>query len=182
MNLLVASPLWLVGVLIAFLTAAMIQDAVQLKISNALTFGVLALAVVAMAISGFPISLWQNFLLCALVLAAGTVLFSKGALGGGDVKLLAGVALWVDLKTSPFLLAAILMCGGVLAVAILILRTMVPDRVSRRVMVLRPKAGIPYAIAIAIGTLIVTGVYRAEAARAKLPGLTIPAVRIGDVS
>jgi prepilin peptidase CpaA len=160
MNLLAMSPAWVVGILIFLLAAAAIQDAFQLRISNITTAAIFVLALVAMAAIGFEIRLWQNVLVFAALLAIGILLFSGSILGGGDVKLFAAVALWSDLRSAPMLIAAILICGGILALVILFLRVIVPDRVARRVATLRPRAGIPYGIAISTGTMIATALYR----------------------
>lgn len=160
MNLFATSPDWLLLILVALLAAATIQDVVQLRISNTLTVAILALALIAIAVAGLQIGLWQNAVVFAVVLAAGTLLFSRGMLGGGDVKLLAAVALWSDLRGTPILIAAILVCGGLLALAILFLRAAVPDRFSHRVVTLRPGAGIPYGLAISAGTLVAIALFR----------------------
>ena len=53
---------------------------------------------------------------CALaVFLAGAVCFSRGWLGGGDVKLLAAAALWAGPSQTPTLLLLTGMLGGVLA-------------------------------------------------------------------
>jgi prepilin peptidase CpaA len=160
MNLFASSPQWIVWLLAALLAAAAVQDAVQLRISNVLTVPVFVLALAAMALSGPGFELWQNFAMFAAVLAAGTWLFSRHALGGGDVKLLAAVSLWADGWTALRLLVTIAMAGGILALAILFLRTVVSDGVAARVKTLRPRAGIPYGIAIAAGTLLAITVSR----------------------
>lgn len=160
MNLLATAPLWMIGILAVLLAAAAIQDAVQLKISNLLTVAVFALGVVAMALIGFHSGVWQNFLAFAVVFAAGAVLFSLGALGGGDVKLLAAVALWTDGRGAPLLIAAILIGGGVLALLILFLRVIAPDGLRRRVATLRPRAGIPYGVAVSLGTFVAIALTR----------------------
>jgi prepilin peptidase CpaA len=160
MNLLAMSPSWVVGLLILLLAAAALQDAVQLRISNVTTAAIFVLALVTAAVVGLEIGLWQNAMMFAAVLAIGIPLFSGNILGGGDVKLFAAVALWSDLRGAPMLIAAILICGGILALVILFLRVVVPDRISRRVATLRPRAGIPYGIAISTGTMIATALSR----------------------
>lgn len=153
MNLLASAPDWLTWLLIALLAAAAVQDAIQLRISNLLTIGVLVLAVVAAVMIGIDTAVWQNLLVFALTLAIGTMLFSKGILGGGDVKLLAAVMLWTDLWGAVRLIASIFIFGGLLALLIIFGRAALPSSLSKRVAVLRPKSGIPYGIAIALGTL-----------------------------
>lgn len=158
MNLLATSPEWILWALVALLAAATIQDAIQLKISNIICGSVLVLAVVAMAVSGFQASLWQNAVIFAVVLAIGMFLFERHVLGGGDVKLFAAVGLWVDFGSALRLVASILIAGGILAVIIILLRMVAPKSIASRVKTLQPKAGIPYGIAIAAGTLLVLAV------------------------
>lgn len=160
MNLFAASPQWILWLLVALLAAAAVQDAVELKISNALTVPVFALALVAMLSAGLSPDLWENFAVFAAVLLGGTFLFARHMLGGGDVKLLAAVAVWADGGTALRLLVMIAMAGGILALATLFLRTVVSDRIAARVKTLQPRAGIPYGIAIAAGTLLAVAISR----------------------
>jgi len=154
MNLFVMSPAWALWLLVALLLAATIQDAVQLKISNYICGAVLILAIVAMAMSGFRVSLWQNAVVFALILGVGMFLFERGMLGGGDVKLFAAVGLWADLGTAVWLIVSIAIAGGLLALTMIFLRSFVPAGLARRVKTLQPKAGIPYGIAITAGSLL----------------------------
>jgi prepilin peptidase CpaA len=55
----------------------------------------------------------------AIMLAGGAILFARGVVGGGDVKLLAAVSLWVGPTAVPKLLLLTALLGGVLAVAFL---------------------------------------------------------------
>jgi prepilin peptidase CpaA len=55
----------------------------------------------------------------AAVLAAGALLFARGMVGGGDVKLLAAASLWVGAAAVPALLTATALLGGVMALAFL---------------------------------------------------------------
>jgi prepilin peptidase CpaA len=156
MNLLADAPDWLRWILFTLLVAAAAQDAAQLKISNVITFAVLLLGLAAIALQGIEIGVWQNLATFAAVLGVGTLLFSRGFLGGADVKLFAAVALWTDFHGALWLVAAILLCGGVLAIAVLLLRLISPARASARVKMLQPKSGIPYGVAISAGTIIVS--------------------------
>lgn len=154
MNLFLTSPDWIVWMLVALLAAATVQDAVQLKISNYICGGVLILAIVAMAVSGFRVSLWQNAVVFAAILAVGAFLFDRAVLGGGDVKLFAAVGLWVNLSAAIWLVVSIAIAGGLLALIMIFLRSYVPQALAKRVRTLQPKAGIPYGIAITAGTLL----------------------------
>jgi prepilin peptidase CpaA len=71
--------------------------------------------------------------------------FAAGWVGGGDVKLLAAVGLWVDFKGALGLLSCIFIAGGVIAAAALLLRRRRLSKTSK---------GVPYGVAIAIGGAI----------------------------
>lgn len=155
MNLTVEAPQWLALILAILLIAAAVEDAVRLRISN-LTVGlVLISAIVAAIAAGFDLRLWQNLVVFLALLAVGTPMFAAGKLGGGDVKLLASVGLWFDLAGAVWLLVAVALAGGVLALLVLVLRTIGwSEEIRRRVVLLRPGGGIPYGVAIAAGALI----------------------------
>lgn len=157
MNLFATAPSWLLGVLTALLVCAALQDAVQLKISNLISGGVLISALLAMAIAGPQLALWQNFAAFVAMLVIGTAMFSRGIFGGGDVKLFAAVVLWADGSTGLKLATAILVLGGLIALLIILLRTIAPERAKSAFRLLRPRTPIPYAVAIAAGTLFVLG-------------------------
>jgi len=152
MNLLAVAPEWLVLALFILLLLAAAEDGWRLRINN-LTSGAIAVgAFVAVALDGPIVGLWQNIVLFAAVLAAGTFLFGRGWMGGGDVKLLAGCALWFDLSNGWKLLVAISLAGGVEAIAVILLRRLPwPASWRQRVLLLKPREGIPYGVAIALG-------------------------------
>jgi prepilin peptidase CpaA len=155
MNLFATSPEWLCWLLVLSLLAAAIQDVAQLKISNFIVGAVLLMGLAAMLLTGLEFSLWKNLASFASVLFIGTILFSKGFLGGGDVKLLAGAMLWVGGMTAVKLFSAILICGGILALLLLGLRLIAPTSAAKRFGTLKRGSGIPYGVAIAAGTIFV---------------------------
>lgn len=159
MSLIQLAPLWLIGVFAALLVAAAVQDSIQLKVSNFTVLGVIAAALAAAVIAGPELSLWKNVLVFALVLALGTPMFAYGKLGGGDVKLLAAVGLWVTLQQAVALIASVFICGGILALGIIAVKMSM-----RRYKPLSKgaKGGLPYAVAIAAGTLLVTAYERQQ--------------------
>lgn len=160
MNLIAESPailLWLFGLL---LFAGAIEDAVRMRISNLISGAVLLLGIVAAIAVGLELRMWQNLIVFGTLLAAGIVLFSAGKFGGGDVKLLAATGLWVDLEGAVRTFAAVFIAGGVLAFLVIGSRLIAPEAMASRVIVLRPKSGIPYGIAIALGTMITIAVER----------------------
>ena len=74
---------------------------------------------------------------------------------GGDVKLLAAVGFWYDFQSALGLLLAVVIAGGILALVMVSLRMVRwSEKARERVIVLQPRKGIPYAIAIAAGALM----------------------------
>ena len=150
MNLIAGAPLWLLVVLVVALIAGAVEDALRLRISNITCLVVLASGVCAAVVEGPTVSLWQNAGVFAVILGLGTAAFAAGMLGGGDVKLLAASALWVDFRHAVWLLAFIFLSGGVLAILYLLSRPLRGQRSKR----------IPYGIAIAVGALAVIAASR----------------------
>lgn len=154
MNLAASAPSWILAIVTILLLAGAAEDLWRLRISNLISLGVLATAVAAMAIAGFDTILWQNLLVFALILLIGTLLFSFGFFGGGDVKLFAACGLWFSLAGAISLVSAIFLAGGALALLILCFR-----RVRRKKRG-TPRQGksaearsIPYGVAIAVGAI-----------------------------
>jgi prepilin peptidase CpaA len=153
-NLVATSPVWLIALLAAALAAAAIEDVIRLRISNATCLVVLVAAVVAMALQGFPLALWQNVVVFLVLLAVGTAAFSAGKVGGGDVKLLAALGLWVNFSAAVWLVATIFLAGGVIAmlyVSVGMARRRSRPRQGKRI----TQTNIPYGLAIVAGAALV---------------------------
>lgn len=105
----------------------------------------------------------ESFACAAIMLAGGSILFARGVVGGGDVKLFATASLWVGPAAVPKLLLVTSLLGGVLAVAFL---TPLGTRLSRRWrargspigtrMIAAGQVPLPYGTAIAGAALVVT--------------------------
>lgn len=161
MKLAAEAPMWLALIFALLLSAAAVEDAVRLRISNVICILILVAAFVAIAVTGPKTALWQNVVVFGALLGMGTVLFGAGKLGGGDVKLLAAAGLWFDIQSGVVMLTAVLLAGGVLALVVLALRMFSwSDRAIARVRLLKPKGGIPYGVAIATGVLMATAMVR----------------------
>lgn len=156
MNLIPAAPYWLIYILIGLLVVAAIEDGWRGRIAN-LTVALVGFgAVVAAVLGGLQLAMWQNLLLAALVLAVGTFLFARGWMGGGDVKLLAACALWLDLASGWKMLVAVAIAGGIETVLILIMRKLPwAEQWGTKLTIFRRRGGIPYGIAIACGMMLV---------------------------
>ncbi len=124
----------------------------------------------AIALCGLALRLADGTLapaLCAAgaVFLGGLAAWRAGLLGGGDVKILAAASLFVAPLKVPVLLAAVALAGGVLALLYLALRYLLPPtapaprapRLRRLLRIeawrIRRGAPLPYATAIAVGTL-----------------------------
>lgn len=93
----------------------------------------------------------------AAVFVVGALLFSRGLIGGGDVKLLAAATLWAGAGMTPALLIVTALLGGLLTLALLFsaaLRAVfAPAAVATAAAQPLP---VPYGVAIAAAALIVT--------------------------
>lgn len=152
----------LIALAIALLVAAF-TDIQRRQIDNWLNLAIAAGAPAFWWASG--LSLWPDVALqlgvalAALVLLAG--LFALRMMGGGDVKLLTALALWIEPTMFLHLLVVMAIAGGVLTVVMVIWHTM------RRQ---RDKLAIPYGVAIAFGGLWVLAMnYLPAAAMAAAP-------------
>lgn len=153
MNLAATAPTWLLLILAAALGAAAIEDAVRLRISNITCLAVLIAALIAMGMQGFPMALWQNAVVFLVLLALGTPLFASGKVGGGDIKLLACIGLWMDFRSAIWLLATVFIAGGVLALLYLGPRLVFPAPRGEDGKPVRRQ--IPYGLAIVAGACLV---------------------------
>jgi len=160
-NLAAEAPQWLALIVAVLLLAAAAEDAVRLRISNLIVALVLVGAIVAAVLAGPELALWKNLVVFLALLGIGTPIFAAGKLGGGDVKLLAAVGLWFDFAGALWMVLAVVLAGGLLALVILILRSFGwSEEICRRVVLLRPRGGIPYGVAIAAGALFTMALQR----------------------
>jgi len=160
-NLAAEAPQWLALIVAVLLLAAAAEDAVRLRISNLIVALVLVGAIVAAMLAGPELALWKNLVVFLALLGIGTPIFAAGKLGGGDVKLLAAVGLWFDFAGALWMVLAVVLAGGLLALVILILRSFAwSEEIRRRVILLRPRGGIPYGVAIAAGALFTMALQR----------------------
>lgn len=146
------------------LVLAALSDLVSLRIPNWLT-GALALAfplaalIVAHGTTGHSIDWLSHVEAGAAVFAGAALLFACGLLGGGDVKLLAAMALWSGLPMMLPLLFLVAIIGGAFALVVLGLRQPLVQvsilAVLRRVpALLHSRMPIPYGIPIAIAGIL----------------------------
>lgn len=136
--------------LAVLLVTAMVTDARSRRIPNWVNLGIAIIAVLMWWVNGVP--LWPDV---AIQLAMGlgalallAVLMQVGQMGGGDVKMIAALAL--VFSPSDLLIAMITMAaiGGIMTSVVLVHhRLKTPDAPFEN----------PYGIAIALGALLVLG-------------------------
>lgn len=144
----------------AVLAAAALRDVAVRTIPNTTCLALVGLAL-ALRIAG---GTWLVSVLAAsAVFAIAVACWTRGWLGGGDVKLLAGAALLVSPPQVPTLLAAVALAGGVMSLAYLALGTVArppagqaPRGVAARVLRterwrISQRGSLPYACAICAG-------------------------------
>jgi prepilin peptidase CpaA len=93
----------------------------------------------------------------AAVFVVGALLYARGLIGGGDVKLLAVATLWAGPDATPALLVWTGLLGGVLSLVLLLtpLRMVLPGPAGVAADDAHPIA-VPYGVAIAAAAIIVT--------------------------
>jgi prepilin peptidase CpaA len=149
---------------LGLLLVASLHDIAARTIPNNL---VLALAVAGLSVSVLDRHLLGSLLAASGVFAVSALCWSRGWMGGGDVKLLGAAALGIPASSVLPFIAAVAMAGGVLAVFYLIAQRLVPFRRSPRPTGMLARAlraerwrisrgcPLPYACAIAAGALFI---------------------------
>jgi prepilin peptidase CpaA len=138
--------------------AAALCDVATMTIPNRISIALVPAFFLAAWLARMPlgdIGVHVGVGLAALVVMAGC--FAMGWLGGGDAKLLAAASLWIGpMAAGPFLMFTAF-AGGLLALTLLVARTMAKSSADRGPAWLRqlltPKGAIPYGVAIATGAI-----------------------------
>ncbi|MFN3944376.1 MAG: prepilin peptidase [Allosphingosinicella sp.] len=140
----------LLALLASLLLLAAVLDLRSRTIPNPLNLAIALLAVPFWWATG--LSLWPDAAL-QLALGAGVFMlfalaFRIGWMGGGDVKMLAAIALWLPPQALMVLLLVMSLAGGALTVAM-----MIRKRIARA----EGAVQVPYGVAIAFGGLWLIG-------------------------
>lgn len=136
------------AIVAALLVIAAISDMRRYMIPNWLTLGIALAFAASRFVSPFNLlDLSQRIAAAALLLLVGFILFARNLFGGGDVKLIAALALWLGLAALPRFLLLMSLAGGVLALTLLLVRWM-RSRSSEKL-----DHRIPYGVAIAAAGL-----------------------------
>jgi prepilin peptidase CpaA len=134
----------LVGILALMVLAAAVWDIRTRTIPNSLNAAIAVLAVPFWFASGQQV--WPDMALhigiAAAVLGLFAVAFAMNAMGGGDVKFVAAVALWLPPGAVVALLVIMSLAGGALTLFMV---------VRHRLTKAEHNLEIPYGVAIAVG-------------------------------
>jgi len=128
---------------LALVGLAAVTDVIRWQIPDWISIVVVVLAAV-FGVAAPDFAWWSHTLAPCLMFGFGLLAFSRGWLGGGDVKLMTAVAAWTGVSALPIVFVAIAVAGGVLTLIITGWH-----RARRRA----PTTHVPYAVAIAAGTL-----------------------------
>ena len=141
---------FLIAILAAMLIVAATGDVRSRTIPNWLNAAIALLAIPFWWFTG--LTLWPEILMQIGVAAAlfglFAITFRFGMMGGGDVKLIAAVALWLPLDAVVKLLVIMSIAGGVLTLVM-----MARQRIAKKGQTLE----IPYGVAIAFAGLWLIG-------------------------
>jgi prepilin peptidase CpaA len=137
---------FLLGLLVLLLLAASWCDLKTRTIPNSLNLAIALLAIPFWWSVG--LALWPDAAIqigvALLVFALFAIAFALGAMGGGDVKLVGALALWLPFPAVVLLLFVMSVAGGVLTLAMYLRHKLARNR---------GQLEIPYGVAIAFGGL-----------------------------
>lgn len=141
------------------LLVAAMTDIWKFIIPNLVSVALLALFVALALLQPFPINWWSHLGAGAAFFAIGLLLYRFNFLGAGDVKLITALAVWAGFDHVFDMLLAIALCGGALAILLIVIRKLVfsfvllapsPDRQSMPRVLLQGEP-VPYGVGIAVG-------------------------------
>jgi len=134
------------------------SDALRMRIPNALILYLLAgFAITFAVLHPGLLALVTHVAVGLTILGGGLILFARGWMGGGDVKLLAVTGLWLGPAATPALLLLTALAGGVLTLAMILARALGAHRLAggRIAALSDPTDRVPYGIAIAAAAIAV---------------------------
>lgn len=107
---------------LVLLIVAAVSDITRYRIPNTIVYAIVAaFAVGAIANFAWPAIVWP-VAAGLVVFVVGAVLFAFGMFGGGDVKLLAAMALWTGFADLPRFLLIMGVAGGLIGLVLLLKR------------------------------------------------------------
>jgi prepilin peptidase CpaA len=140
----------------ALLFAASCFDVLRLRIPNTIPLGLIALFALHLLVARSSQAPLNHLLAMALALLILLPLYGLNMLGGGDVKLLATVALWLGMNKLAALLILVGIVGSIFAVSWLALRWLIRTglRDWKLPRSLQAHAPLPFALPIMIVAIL----------------------------
>lgn len=129
---------------LALVAGAAAIDCIRREIPDAISIAVVVAAVV-FGVATPAFSWWSHAAAPPVIFGFGLLAFSRGWLGGGDVKLLTAIAAWTGLGGLALMFVATSVAGGGLTAIMLAARRLGGGSATATMRV-------PYAVAIAVGT------------------------------
>lgn len=149
--------LFIVTAFFALITWAAASDLLSYRIPNAVSAALVLLFLVTATVFGLP---WLPHLLAGIIaLGLGLAVYRFGAVGGGDIKLVAALALWAGADWQVFVLA-LSITTLIFALVVLVARkaavTLAADGIAPKSWprVLHSGEQLPLAVTIAIAALM----------------------------
>ena len=136
----------------ALLFAASCWDVLRLRIPNVIPLALALLFALRLVIGPGVAAPLDHLLAMGLALLALLPLFALNMLGGGDVKLLAAVALWLGMDRLAALLILVGIVGGLFALLWLAMRWLIRTGLRGRTLPpsLQAHAPLPFALPISV--------------------------------
>lgn len=151
------------GLAIGILAIIAYGDVRRRQIPNTLSLAIAALGLVRMALAHDPVAAGYTLAAGAVIFAVGFLLFCRGAIGGGDAKLVPALALLIGYQQLPGFLFLMSVFGGALAVVIVAAEPL-RRRAGGLLQAAKPAPGerptVPYGLAIAAAGAITLTVAR----------------------
>lgn len=153
----------LVAVFPACVLMAVVEDFRFMTISNSLSLTLVIGFIPVSLMAGLPFDdIFDHYLIGFIFLIVGAVTFMFGLIGGGDVKLMAAIAVWLNpADFGAFLIVTALLGGGLAIVVIVMRRFSSISSKSAKFPWLNADEGLPYGLAIGAAALFL------------LPGLSV---------
>jgi prepilin peptidase CpaA len=141
---------------IALLVAAAFSDIRTLRIPNLLVAAIAAVGIIRLVLLGDPIAVIYAVVFGVVIFAIGCLLFSRGIVGGGDVKLLTATIPLIWYRDLFNFLALMSIVGAVLSLAVILINNYLPLVSGPRLAVRLPKGRlpVPYGVAISVAGIV----------------------------
>jgi prepilin peptidase CpaA len=143
-------------VAIALLVVAAYSDIKTFRIPNVLVAAIAALAIVRLILIGNPVTGIFSVGVAVFVFLIGSLLFSRGLVGGGDVKLLTATILLIRYRDMFEFFVLMSVVGALLSIAVMLIHSYLPLYAGPRLAARLPvsRLPVPYGVAISVAGIV----------------------------